>query len=95
MATIRFSKSHLLDRESVRLEVQKLADKLGRELAAEHRWHGDRLVFTRSGAEGYVEIGDGDLKIEIRLGMLLTPLKGSIEASIREYLDRHLISPSS
>ncbi len=90
MATIQITRQHSLDRESARAEVQKLADKLSQQLSASYNWQGDRLVFWRSGADGYVEIGDGEVALEIKLGMLLTPLKGQIESTIRDYLDQHL-----
>ena len=90
MATIHFTRQHQLDRDAARAEVQKLADKLSRELSASYQWQGDRLVFKRSGADGFVAIGDGEIELEIKLGMLLSPLKGQIESTIRAYLDQHL-----
>ena len=90
MAKIHFTRQHQLDREAVRAEVQKLADKLANELAASYSWQGDRLVFKRSGADGYVAIGDGEIELEIKLGMLLTPFKDRIESTVRDYLDQNL-----
>ena len=51
---------------------------------------GERLEFKRSGANGFIEIGDHELEIEIKLGMLLTPLKSTIETKINDYLDEAL-----
>jgi putative polyhydroxyalkanoate system protein len=90
MATIHITKSHQLDPETVRDSVQDLADTLAEKLSAEYTWEKDRLVFKRSGANGFVRIGDQELEIEVKLGMLLRPLKGTIEKTITDYLDQRL-----
>jgi len=90
MATIHITKSHQLDEEAVRSNVQELADMLVDKLAAEYQWEKDRLVFKRSGANGFVRIGNQELEVEVKLGMLLTPLKGTIEKTITDYLEQRL-----
>jgi putative polyhydroxyalkanoate system protein len=90
MATIHITRSHQLDQETVRDKVQELADKLSEELSAEYKWEKDRLVFKRTGANGFVRIGDQELEVEVKLGMMLRPLKGTIEKTITDYLDQRL-----
>ena len=90
MATIHITKSHQLGEEAVRANVQELADMLVDKLAAEYQWEKDRLVFKRSGANGFVRIGNQELEVEVKLGMLLTPLKGTIEKTITDYLEQRL-----
>ena len=90
MATIHITKSHQLDQETVRDNVQELADMLVEKLSAEYQWEKDRLIFKRSGAQGFVRIGNQELEVEVKLGMLLRPLKGTIEKTITEYLDQRL-----
>jgi putative polyhydroxyalkanoate system protein len=91
MATIHITRSHQLDQQTVHDKVQELADKLSDELSAEYKWQKDRLVFTRKGATGFVRIGEQELEVEVKLGMLLTPLKGTIEKTITDYLDQRLV----
>ena len=90
MATVKIKRKHQLDKDRVRDEVQNLAEKLAKELSANYQWQGDRLEFKRSGANGHIEIGDGMLDIEIKLNMLLTPLKSTIEKTVNDYLDERL-----
>ena len=90
MATIRIHRKHDLDHDRVRDEVQKLADELARKLSAQYRWQGDKLTFERSGASGHIQIGEGEVDVEIRLGMLLTPMQGTIRSTIEEYLANRL-----
>ena len=90
MATIHIKRAHHLDNATVRQEIQKLADKLSEELSAKYTWKGDRLVFKRSGANGHIDIAEGEVEVEIKLGMVLTPLKGTIEKTVTSYLDERL-----
>ena len=90
MAKIHIKRAHQLDNESVRKEIQNLADKLSEDLSATYSWEGDRLVFKRSGANGHIDIADGEVDIEIKLNMVLTPLKGTIEKTVTSYLDERL-----
>lgn len=90
MATIRIKREHHLDHETVRNEVQNLAEKLSKDLSAKYSWEGDRLVFKRSGASGHIDITENEVDIEIKLSMVLTPLKGTVEKTVINYLDEHL-----
>jgi putative polyhydroxyalkanoate system protein len=90
MATIHIKRKHQLDHETVKNEVQNLADKLSKELAASYKWQGDRLVFKRSGASGHIDISGNEVDVEIKLSMLLTPLKGTVEKTVTNYLDERL-----
>ncbi|MDJ0780013.1 MAG: polyhydroxyalkanoic acid system family protein [Gammaproteobacteria bacterium] len=90
MATIRIHRKHDLDRDRVREEIQQLADELARKLSARYQWHGDRLTFERSGASGHIDFDQSGIDVEIKLGMLLTPLKSQIESTIEDYLRNRL-----
>ena len=90
MATIRINRAHQLDSATVRNGVQKLAEKLSADLSADCNWDGDRLSFKRGGANGHIDIGDSEVDIEIRLNMVLTPMKNTIEKTVTAYLDAHL-----
>jgi putative polyhydroxyalkanoate system protein len=90
MATIHVKRNHSLDKTHIRKEVEHLAEKLKEELSIDYQWDKDRLVFERTGANGFIQIGKSDLEIEIKLNLILTPLKGTIEKSITSYLDERL-----
>ena len=90
MARIHVKKPHRLEPEPLRAGVEKLAERLARELSFSYSWHGDRLEFKRSGANGFIALGDDYLELDIKLGMLLSPLKPTIEDKINDYLDRAL-----
>jgi putative polyhydroxyalkanoate system protein len=90
MTTIHFKKKHDLDKKHVRQEVEHLAEKLGEELSLDYQWDDDRLVFKRTGASGFIDIGKHELEIQITLNLMLSPLKGTIEKTITNYLDERI-----
>ncbi len=90
MATIHIKKKHHLDHETVRNEVQNLAEKLSKDLSATYSWQGDRLVFKRSGASGHIDTSENEVEVEIKLSLVLTPLKGTVEKTVLTYLNERL-----
>jgi putative polyhydroxyalkanoate system protein len=90
MAVIRVKRRHKLGAREARATVDKIAQKLRKELDADCRWVGSSLQFKRSGASGHIDVNEDDLEINIKLGMVLSPLKRKIEKSIEEEIDQHL-----
>ncbi|KAA3625813.1 MAG: polyhydroxyalkanoic acid system protein, partial [Proteobacteria bacterium] len=66
--------------------TDRLAGELSREFDARCDWHGDELRFARAGANGRVCISDDEVRVEMKLGILLSPLKGKMERAINEKL---------
>ncbi len=90
MAKIHIKKQHNLEREAARARVQEIAKDLEGKLNANCSWNGDCLEFTRSGASGSIELGEGFIDVQIKLGLMLAPMKGKIEQSIREQIETSL-----
>lgn len=87
MANIHIKRNHNLGIENARTEVEKLAQTLRSELQADYAWSGNKLVFQRSGATGTIDVGADFIDLDIKLGMALSLLKGTIEESINNKLD--------
>lgn len=92
MAVIKVKRKHDLGAKKARATVTKLAKKLKKDLDADYHWEGSTLQFSRKGATGHIDVSERELKIEIKLGMLLSPLKGKIEKTINDEIDDHLIA---
>lgn len=90
MANIHIKRMHTLGIESARTEVEKLAQTLKAELQTEYKWSGDKLLFTRSGASGIIDVGADYIDLDIKLGMALSLVKGKIEESINNKLNSAL-----
>jgi putative polyhydroxyalkanoate system protein len=87
MAKIHIKRSHNLSRDEARVRVEEIAKELKDKIDADYAWNGDSLKFQRSGASGSIDVGDGVVELNVKLGMLLTPMKGKIEDTVRKHMD--------
>jgi putative polyhydroxyalkanoate system protein len=90
VARIHIERQHGLGLEEARRQIDQVADTLRDQLQARFHWEGDRLEFERPGAHGVIEVAENRVTLDIRLGLLLRPIKGTIERTITEQLDSHL-----
>jgi len=84
MATIHIKQAHKLSQEDAKQRVERIAKDLQEKLSVDYHWKDDLLQFKRSGASGNIRLGNGFVEVKIKLGMLLAPMKGRIETSIKE-----------
>jgi putative polyhydroxyalkanoate system protein len=90
LSQIHIERSHRLSREQAKSQIESIAGELQNEIGISYRWDDDRLLLKRQGASGTVQIQDDRIVLDIRLGILLSPLKGTIERVVNERLDEHL-----
>ena len=90
MALIHIKQAHELSREEARQRVERIAQDLQDKLSVDYHWKDDSLQFKRSGASGAIRLGEGFVEVKIKLGMLLAPMRGKIEASIKENIGSFL-----
>ncbi len=91
MANIKIRRRHSLGRGVARKKVEEIANSLQDKLNAKWSWNGDSLNFQRSGASGSVDVGEDYVEFNVKLGMLLTPMKGVIEDAIQQKVDKTLV----
>lgn len=87
MSAIDIKHSHSLPPAKARKAVEEVAIKLGQKFGIDYRWEGDTLHFVRSGVDGRIALASKKLHVTATLGLLLSALKGPIEAEIRRVLD--------
>lgn len=90
MADISIRRAHNMNRDEVKQQVEKLAKTLKDKLRAKYQWQDNMLTFSRRDALGYIKVSDAEVAIEVSLGLLLRPLKGSLKQMMDAYLDKHL-----
>ncbi|EJN37131.1 polyhydroxyalkanoic acid system family protein [Pseudomonas sp. NPDC089395] len=90
MTQISVERKHTLGREAARAKAEALVDKLTREYDLKATWSGDRVDVTRSGANGSVQIFDDSIRVELKLGMMLSMMSGTIKGEIERALDKAL-----
>ena len=85
MSTISISQRHAKSDDDVRQMLAAVAEKLKHEYDVHVQWlNDDELQLKRSGIEGRLVMLAGEVKVDIRLGMLMRPFK----AKIRDELSR-------
>jgi len=90
MTRITVERSHTLGLEQARDRAQKLADRLASQYDVRCSWKGDCLEFKRSGADGRIEVGEDSVRVEVKLGLLLSALGSTIRREIESTLDKSL-----
>ena len=90
MTQISVERKHSLGRDAARQKAEVVVDKLIERYDVKARWEGDTVQVKRSGANGTVKIDDDSIRIDLKLGMMLSMLSGTIQSEIEKALDKAL-----
>jgi putative polyhydroxyalkanoate system protein len=82
MAKISLQYNHQLGYGVAYEKLANIAQDLSDRLDADYYWEDSRLMFSRSGANGWLQVGDDEIAVEITLGRVLSLMKGKIERTI-------------
>lgn len=85
MASIQIRHPHSLG-ISAALASAKQFEELMARFGVKLRWEGNRADVKGTGVAGVLTVNEADINVELELGMLLKPMTGKLEASIKEYL---------
>lgn len=88
MAKISIGKRHHLSHRKAKSVAERLANDLEQRFALAWNWDGDDVHFERPGVSGSMHVGKSEIRLDVRLGLLLTPLKPAIEKEIHAQLDK-------
>ncbi|HUL68375.1 MAG TPA: polyhydroxyalkanoic acid system family protein [Burkholderiaceae bacterium] len=95
MADIKVVRRHHLTVAQAKKIAQKTADDLASEYNLESEWQGDTLRFSRSGVHGSMAVTASEIRLDVKLGLLLGAFKARIERHIEHRLDELLIAAST
>lgn len=87
MSHIVVQRDHDLTLDQSRHAAETLAEELAERYDISRHWQDDSLHFERSGVSGQIDLEPGRLRISVRLGFLLVPLKQRLEQEIHRQLD--------
>lgn len=87
MASISISKRHSLTRRKARDAAERVAQDLEQRFALAWSWEGDEVVFERAGLSGRMHVGAKEIRLDVKLGLLLSALKPAIEREIHVQLE--------
>ena len=88
MADIDIRRSHEMSMKDAREAAEKMAAHLGRKFGLKGDWEGDTLHFDRPGVQGSLHLTPRHLKLTVKLGFMLTLMRGPIEQAVQEELDK-------
>jgi putative polyhydroxyalkanoate system protein len=89
MATISIAKKHHLPHAKARAAAQKVADDLSKRFDLRCEWRGDCIDFERSGVAGTLHVGKDDVRLDAKLGLMLSMLKPVIEDFVHRDFDKY------
>ena len=90
MANIDVVYPHQRSQEEARTAADTFAGKLQTKLGVSSSWDGDTMALQRQGVNGSLTLLPGEVRIELKLGMMLTPMRSQIESEIQRQLERYL-----
>lgn len=90
MADISLKRSHKLGLKGAHAAATKMVEKLGEKFDLKGTWSGNTLNFARPGVTGVLAVSETDMKLDVTLGFMLKMMKGPIEQSVHEQLDKVL-----
>lgn len=90
MADISLKRTHALGLKGAHAAASKMVDKLGEKFDLKGTWSGNTLNFVRPGVTGVLVVSDHDMTLDVTLGFMLKMMKGPIEQSVHEQLDKAL-----
>ena len=90
MADISLKRTHALGLKGAHTAASKMVERLGEKFDLKGTWSGNTLNFARPGVTGVLVVSDHDMKLDVTLGFMLKMMKGPIEQSVHEQLDKAL-----
>ena len=90
MPDIALVRKHHLGLKGARAAADDMVQKLDEKFDLSGDWRGNTLSFSRPGVSGSLTVSETDISLEVTLGFMLKMMKGPIEKSVHEQLDRVL-----
>ncbi|MFT4255680.1 MAG: polyhydroxyalkanoic acid system family protein [Pseudoxanthomonas sp.] len=87
MSSIDIRHPHNRSPQEARAVVDDVARKLAERFDCRCDWSGDTLRFNRSGVDGRIELTTQEVRVNAKLGFMLSMMQGPIEAEIRRVLE--------
>jgi putative polyhydroxyalkanoate system protein len=89
MAEIHIERAHSLGKDAAWAAALKVAERMKEKAQVNYRVVGDTIEFERTGASGRIVVEAERIVAEIKLGLLLRPMRGVIESKVDEYFARY------
>ena len=88
MPSIHIERKHTKSMKDAKAAVERVAESISERFDVEYGWEGSTLHFERTGVDGHIALSKGKVVVSVNMGFLLMALRGPIERSIHEHIDR-------
>lgn len=88
MSDIKLVRPYSVSIAEAKARVQKVADALAVEHHLKSEWHGDTVRFARSGLHGEMHVTDSEIRLLVKLGPLMKPLRARLIRRIEDKFER-------
>ncbi len=87
---IEFEQAHDLGLEGARERVAALEKKLSERFGVQLSWQGDVATVNGTGVSGTLALSPTNLKINLKLGLMVRPMASQIQAAMQRQVDKAL-----
>lgn len=88
---MRVQRNHNLGKNEARKRVGDIAASLCSKYGLRSSWEGDKLKIGGSGVTGCITVEEQSVDVEVKLGLALSMMEGTIRTSLEDALDKHLL----
>jgi putative polyhydroxyalkanoate system protein len=89
MAVIAIAKKHHLSHKKAREAAEKVAKDLNARFDLEYAWKGDDIEFRRPGLSGALHVAKDSVRLDCKLGFMLSLLTPTIEVEVHKQFDKY------
>jgi putative polyhydroxyalkanoate system protein len=89
MADILMKRKHGLEAQEVHARIEKLAGKLSDRLGGSWCWEGQEAICQARGAQARVGYDETSISMQVKLPLMLRPMRARLEAKIEQYFDEY------
>ncbi len=90
MPCIEIIRDHCLPQTEVVQIAGRVMEGIAEEYCLDLEWEGDKLHITHAHTKGYLHADSDNIKIKLKLGLMLFPVSFLLKQSIEETLDELL-----
>lgn len=89
MSRITVTRNHDFGLEGARTKLNELTGTLAEKYGVKATPRGDTVGVSGKGIDGEVRITETTVTLDLKLGLMLRPMKGKIEAGIHRQMDKY------
>ena len=88
---MKIKRTHSLGLEEAKRRVDKISDSIGSRFDLSSEWVGDDLKFSGSGVKGRIAVVEDSVEVDVKLGLALMLLEGTVREQVESAMDKYLV----